>query len=117
MDSQKFEMILKRLLELSEEENLNWKTTADQNTFLLALKGSSISIETDFAEDYGGNIFILQFRNERGEVVESMPIFGDSIYFKSAEQLFGLARSKALNSDKTIDRILEQLSSPDSVMA
>ncbi len=117
MDDRKFELILNRLLELSEDEKLNWKKTADPNTFLITLEGSSITIETEFAEDYGGSIFIFQFRNEKGEIVESQSILGDnSAYFKNSERLFELAKRKALNSDKTIDRILQQLS-PDSITA
>ena len=45
-----------------------------------------------------------------------MSILGDSHYRKKAKHLFNLARSKALNSDETIDLILEQLN-PDSIAA
>ena len=56
-----------------------------------------------------GMIYELQFRNEKGEIVET-------VFDRNLERLFKLARKKALNSDKTIDRILEQLS-PESTAA
>ena len=103
MDNRKFEIILHSLIKRSEEDSLNWKTTASSSTYLLALKGSSISIM------YVDGRIIVDFRNEKGEVVESIMLRpSDELYLK-AEELYVLARRKALKADETIDRILEQL--------
>lgn len=121
MDNQKFEIILDRLLKLSEEGLLNWKTTASPKTYLISLKDSSISI-TNF--DLG---IEFDFRNERGLTVETYSIYNigevidraseiENILFGKADKLYDLARRKALNADETIDRILEQLN-PGSIAA
>jgi hypothetical protein len=115
MDNQKFEIILKRLLELSEEDKLNWKTTAGPEKYLLALNDSSITI--DFIDYIGDLCITFQFKNEKGETVEAVDVNkSEKEIFHKARTLHDLARRKALNSDKTIDRILEQLN-PDSIAA
>lgn len=112
MDNQKFEAILNRLLELSEEEKLNWKSTGNSYKYLLTLNDSSITISS-LVE----SIVAFEFKNEKGETVESMTITRiDEKLFNKSIELYDLVRRKALNSDKTIDRILEQLS-PDSITA
>jgi len=116
MDEQKIKTIIDRLIELSKKGELNWKTTGDTDTYLLGLKDSSISISRLFSADLG-NAFELQFRNEKGEIAEKALISGNNSYAEKAALLFELARSKALNANGLIDRILEQLSSPDSVTA
>lgn len=110
MDNQKFNLILDSLLTRSEQNQLNWKTTGDQLTFLLALKDSSISIFNETG------LIRFEFRNERGEKVEEHLLLYSDHDFEKAQKLYDLARRKALNSDETIDRIIEQLN-PDSIAA
>lgn len=110
MDNQKFEAILDRLIDLSESGQLNWKSTAGSATYLLVLKDSSISIS-----GHSPYIFI-EFRNEKGVVVEKIVLGSSEKFYEKADKLFDLARRKALNADETIDRILEQLNT-DSIAA
>ena len=121
MDNKKFETILDRLLKLSEEGLLNWKTTASPKTYLISLKGSSVSI-TNF--ELG---IEFDFRNERGQSVETYSTYNvgevvdrasdvENMLFGKANKLYDLAKRKALNADETIDRILEQLN-PESIAA
>lgn len=111
MDKQKFETILDRLLNLSEEEKLNWKTTASRETYLLVLDDSSIILST-----VGLGSITFRFNNEKGETVESHSVRANGENYERCAKLFDLVRRKALNSDKTIDRILKQLE-PDSIAA
>lgn len=118
MDSQKFQIILGSLLERSEKGELNWKTTGNSDKFLLPLNESSVTVEK-FESFSGETTYIFYFRNEKGEIVEELrkkrETMSDEIFEKS-EQLYDLARRKALNADETIDRIIEQLK-PDSIAA
>jgi len=109
MNKDKFNLILNRLLELTETEQLDWKTTGNPATFLLALEGSAISINAYFGSE--DSTITFEFRNERGEIVESFPVQlrEDKNSFEKASKLYQLANGKAVNSDKTLDRILEQL--------
>lgn len=116
MNKDKFNLILNRLLELSAKEQLKWKTTGNPATFLLVLEESSISVNAFFGSE--DSVINFEFRNERGETVERVPIQlrEDKDSFEKASQLYQLANSKALNSDETLDRILKQLN-PESIAA
>jgi hypothetical protein len=114
MDEQKFKIVIDRLIKLSEIKELNWKTTGNPDTYLL-LKDSSISISSLYSEDIREAIEI-QFRNEKGEIVETVLITNDNSLSEKANHLFSLARGKALNSDNLIDRILEQLKLDNAVI-
>lgn len=113
MDENKFEIIFNSLLERTQKGELNWKSTASPSTYLLVLSGSSISI--DFSS-FGSLDF--EFRNERGETVESVTMFRneDEEKFQKATKLYELVRGKALNSNDTIDKIIKQLN-PESLAA
>jgi hypothetical protein len=107
MDNQKFELILDSLLKQSIEGKLDWKNTASLQTYLLVLKDSSITIWN--VASVG---IVFNFRDEKGNTVDEIRIFkGSDARFEKADKLFDLARRKATNADKTIDRILEQLNS------
>lgn len=116
MDDQKIELLLDRLTHQTEKGLLNWKTTGSEDTFLLVLKDSSISISTEFSDELSMFSYVLQFRNKNGEIVENTYIFEETPYYKDAEWLYELVRRQGLNSDGLIDSILEQLNS-DQVAA
>ncbi len=119
MDKEKFNLIIEKLLERTEEGKLKWKTTANRNTFLAVLKDNSISVSYDFgpAEEFiqAEDIYTFDFRNENGEIVESVTVMRHNVggeyieEFDKAEIIYNLARQQALKVDKTVDRILEQL--------
>lgn len=111
MDSQKFDLILDRLLEKTEEGKLEWETTSDRNTFLVALKDSSVSISyviESIAEFATTQFYLVNFRNENGDIAASInPSNKEQI--DKVKRIFDLARSQSLKVDQTVDRILEQL--------
>jgi hypothetical protein len=111
MDNQKFEAILDSLLKHSEEGKLEWKSTGAKDSYLLPLKDSAISVRKDLF----GHV-VINFRNEKGEIVENITIESYETHYEKANKLYDLARRKALNTDETIDRILEQLNT-DSIAA
>ncbi len=116
MDKDKFNLILNRLLELTEKNQLDWKTTGNPATFLLVLEASSISINAFFGSE--DSLINFEFRNERGETVERFPVQlrDDKVFFEKASKIYQLANNKALNSDEILNHILKQLSS-DSIAA
>ncbi len=112
MDDQKLQIILDSLLERTQKEELNWKPTASSGKYLLALNDSSITISN--------HPFLVgisfEFRNEKGEIVESVEVTPKTSLHKKAVQLEDLVRRRALKSDEIIDRIIKQLK-PDSITA
>ncbi len=116
MDDKKFEIILDSLLNRTQSEELNWKSTASPSKYLLVLNDSSIVIDQDKVSS-GGFIFIFEFKNKKGETVEAVDVnFSAETRFSKASRLYDLARQKALNSNDTIDKIIQQLS-PESLAA
>lgn len=119
MDNKKFNLFLDRLLEKTEQGKLEWEKTADRNTFLLVLEDSAVSVTytIDAGVDMNGDTFsiwyyIFDFRNESGEVVESVKVSHKDKKdgsFRKAERIFNLARNQSLKPHQTVDRILEQL--------
>lgn len=112
MDNQKFNLILDKLLERTEEEKLEWKATANDNTFLVVLKDSSISVSYDFDEFGNFEYYTFNFRNENGETIASVSLKNDEDdekEFEKAQKIFNLARQHSFMNNKTVDRILEQL--------
>lgn len=110
MDDNKFEIILNSLLKRTQNDELNWKPTANSSIYLLVLNDSSITIE---GEQFFVNFY---FKNEKGETVESRLIVSSDENFSKASGLFEFVRRKALKSDETIDKILKQLN-PESLAA
>lgn len=100
MDDQKIDLILDRLVEQTESGKLNWKTTSDENTYLLALKDSSISLARIRSTG-----FICRFRNSNGEAIEEVAVVNGLPRFQKLKKLFEIING----TDKTIDSILEQL--------
>lgn len=114
MDKEKLNLILDRLLEKTSEGKLQWETTVSRNTFLVVLQDSSIAISRPFVPENTNDYYEFDFRNEAGDIVErvvvSQPENGESIReFGKAEQIYNLALQQSLKTDKTVDRILEQL--------
>lgn len=110
MDNDKFEIILNSLLKRTQNDELNWKTTANSDTYLLVLNDSSITIGD-------GDYYVkFKFKNEKGETVESVSIMDNDENFSKAKELYDLIKRKALKTDETIDKILKQLN-PESLAA
>lgn len=120
MDNQKFDLFLDRLLEKTEQGKFVWEKTADRNTFLLVLEDSAVSVTFDFnagADILKGDTFIVKyyifdFRDENGDVVESLKVSTKDEKdgsFEKAERIFKLARNQSLRPHQTVDRILEQI--------
>lgn len=107
MDNQKFNLFLDRLLEKTEQDKLEWEKTADRNTLLLVLKDSAISMTK-----VAGSYFSVDFRNDLGDVVDSVTVsilYANNEQLEKVKKLYELARRQTLKFDKTVDHILEQL--------
>lgn len=115
MDKQKFNQILEKLLEKTEEGKLEWETTVNRDTFLTALKDTAISI-TQFNDSY----YLFGFRNEMGEVIDKFIVKNEKLNplaphinlsedIEKASRIFALARQQSLKDKQIADRILEQL--------
>ena len=112
MDKQKFNQILEKLLERTEEGKLEWETTVNRDTFLAALKDTAVSL-TQFNDNY----YLFGFRNEMGEVIDKFIVAKleppapdvNVEELEKARRIFTLAHQQSLKDKQIADRILEQL--------
>lgn len=115
MDNEKFNLVLDKILEKTIQGRLEWETTANENTFLAVLQDSTISITRGYYEFYltppsGKELYIFDFRNENGSIVESIEVsFGEDKNYEKATRIYDLARQQSSTIDKNLDHILEQL--------
>lgn len=115
IDDQKFNLILDKLLEKTEQGKLQWERTAAKNTFLIVLEDGSISIshtisdKHSFEEMLNGGIYTLNIRDQTGHIAESVEISKsnkNSVAVEKTSKVFQLAKHQV---NETVDRILEQL--------
>jgi len=114
VDYQKSNVFLDRILEKTKKEELEWEKTADPNTFLVVLKDSAVSIRHN--ANLNKPSYTFDFRDENGDVVESLTISDEGLFkglaesrLKKAAEIYQLASRQGQKINKTIDRILEQL--------
>ncbi len=97
----KIEAILQKLIQLSNEGKIEWAPTVDPLKFSAALGSSSVVIAKD------GHTFYLNLLNRSGDDLDHMDSgeWGNP----SMEQLYDLARRRALNVDAELDNVLVEL--------
>ncbi len=117
MDKQKFYQILDRLLERTKEGKLEWESTVNNDTFLVALEDAAISITKlnnyysfDFMDAIGHTVD-KELISDRDFSIDSFSEFeGDPENpYEKTKRIFDLARNQSLKPEQTVDRILEQL--------
>lgn len=114
MNDDKAEKLIKRLRELTKQDKLNWVETADEETYLVALSGSSVSVNRFLNEITTQFTYFITIRDTNGKKLTSIVALPDDPSWADANVLFYDAKDKALNADEAIDKILKQLES-DSV--
>lgn len=123
----KMSMILKGLVDRTDEGKLTWRSSVDENVFITAVDAISIAISSiGSARDLKGirqERYRLEIQNDEGITVEVLETPDYNRVFQSREtdataeeseelrHLFILARRSALNADLTLDKLANSLSS------
>ena len=102
--------LLDALIKKSAEGKLEWHETADENTFIAAVKGEQtyvVSLQTRRLPFENANrpIYKLTAKDREGKVFLETP---DAVLPK-AQELFVLARRIARRSDQQLDAAVELL--------
>ena len=97
----KMEEILEKLNRLSNEEKIAWKPTVSPSTFSAVLGNSSAVISKD------GLTFHLKLLNSSGDDLDHM--YSGDWGNPRMEELYELARRRALNVDAELDDVLVEL--------
>jgi hypothetical protein len=117
---EKHATVVDRLLRKTQAGDLDWKAAADDDTFQVSFRDSSLRIQETRVNRRGQSTvdYIISLINAEGAVVETFSgvqldeAFGDSFsetWFFKTKELHELARRTALGSDKILNEILEEL--------
>ena len=95
-----YDAIFEALLTKTREGKLEWHETADENTFLAAMRG----VRTfQVSADYGAGRIQLVVKDEVGNVYLSTPF----LQAEQARELYELARRLALHVDERVENTVE----------
>lgn len=104
--------ILSTLLERTNQDRIRWQTTADDETFLVVLGNSSVSISEGSVGSYPKQ-YTLKILNQDGREIERMDSVQPSPYDYLLSDLYLKARRVALGVDSQLDTLLQELESEE----
>ena len=127
MSIDKLATIAEKLLEQSRLGQVGWSDTADEDRFSAVYPEHSVTISSELRERPVASAFLdpISFRPPRteryrvyglavhdglGREVESVAVNDREDNYQAFEELFQLARRKALKTDEVLDDLLERLS-------
>jgi hypothetical protein len=115
-DEHTFDGLIDEIVGLTRIKKLQWRETADENTFICVLKGGSIEIaqREDFNEDTGQVTSWLEatLLNPEGRAIESRSSRDEVVedgQIAQLRELLDLARSQARNSSGVLERLFEEV--------
>lgn len=96
----------------TESRRLQWQTTPDENTFRVSLGTGLIRLSRNDSETLTPLPvrFTLSIFDHRGQLIDDYSPEAEDEK-DSLSELFGMARRSALNLDKILDNMLEELKS------
>ena len=113
MANEKMIKIATSLLEKSRKGEIAWEETSDQDTYLASFP--SYSVQLVKATDW---LFILSIVDSKGRRLDSLRSGDEGIPDSvRLNDLFEMARHRALSVDVTLDDVLENLTGPTSKSA
>ena len=105
---QKMLKVAEKLLERSENGAVDWQKTVDEKEFFVSFPDYSLVIE-EVRRPLFGNTYRLSLTNERGTKIESLKLDAGDNGYNTLEQLFHLARGRALDVDERLNKVLKDL--------
>jgi hypothetical protein len=115
----KTEKLLRKLLEKTEDGEVDWEETVEEDAYRIGFKDGLVSI-SKFTGSAGEAGFRFTLRNAEGKEIESgfavSPNFTDQVwgnekseYLDLLRELYSSARDSALNTVETLDSMLQDL--------
>jgi hypothetical protein len=107
MSTDKMIKIAERLLVKTKEGSISWEETEDEYCFQTSLTEYSIRIKGPKMANPFGTSYFIKLLNQKGTELES--ISDKDAKPGLLEDLYSIARKNALNVDKAIDDILNEI--------
>jgi hypothetical protein len=96
--------IAEKLLDLTRNGQVNWRETVDPNEYIVSLPSQTFSIQ-----HIGQFLYSLSLLNQRGKVIEDLPLSLHDTGFQTLEDLFIMADRKTRKVDEQLDEALKAL--------
>jgi hypothetical protein len=108
----KVEMLLKRLLNATMHDAVEWQTTDRPYTYECSFPAGSVMVSTEDGD--GQSPYMFEVLDEDGSVLEDLrttfiPTGAPASWNTELDRLYNRAHRKALDLDKKLDRIMENL--------
>jgi hypothetical protein len=110
MSLDKYQQLIDQLLAKTERGSLEWRETAEPDTFLSSFSNYSVILtRREHAPNYF--VHIISILNSEGKKVDTFcdDMGWDPGYKQQLTDLYERARRQALGADKALDEILTQL--------
>jgi hypothetical protein len=120
-DIKRLKTLIDRLRKLSDEDQVPWSETSDERAFQAALKGYTVTVAQDYAgQDWGQAVYVYAIRihDTLGKLLETATerdfqdqrsFVGNKTAAEALQDLYDLARRKALKVDQALDDLLRSL--------
>ena len=111
MASEKFKILLEKLLEKTCGRELQWHETADESAFRIALGNGLVRIEFD--SDYENDTYYAAYlQNKQGRTLDQIgPLYSQHTLRDFLSEIFVAARISALGVDELLEGMEEDLKS------
>ncbi len=113
MIPQNYEVLLSKLRDKTVENKVNWSTTSDTDIFMVNFGDFSMTIWT--GTDDEGDFVGFKLYDSAGKGVDSFWVYPSEGGFLMANELYSMARRKALRIDDAIINISKALESKDII--
>lgn len=115
MISEEYFDLIDKLVDRTRLDEVYWKSTSEDHRFIVYFKNFSLSVFQGFDQNENEEFVRIILLNDDGHEIDSFWISETDIHWKLASDLFSGARRKALNIDKAIHIILNELNSVGKV--
>ncbi|MXW81778.1 MAG: hypothetical protein F4Z57_22890 [Gemmatimonadetes bacterium] len=108
MVSDKFSILLRKLLSKTREKGISWHETADESAFRIALGDGLIRIEYSGVYE-SGEYYAAYLQNRKGRTLDQIgPLYQEEDLMRQLlSELFEAARSSALGVDDILERMVK----------
>ena len=110
MASDKFEILLEKLLSKTQGEGVRWYETANESAFRISLGDGLIRIE--YGSDFEGEYYVAYLQNREGRTLDQIgPLYRATPMRVLLSKLFGAARVSALGVDDILEKMVADVES------
>lgn len=113
MIASEYYQMINRLTERTIEGDVNWKTTSDENQFIVYFKQFSLSVRNGHDRHEEIDFISISIHNNTGDVIDGFFVTEGDNHWEQVSSLYAGARRKALDIDKAIHSMMEELDSYD----